>query len=180
MTEASSRPTSPKQITPNEFSTKRGIRRECGNQRRVTVVPNRSQMTSPKPINTAAAMQVPIAAEIVDPLPYAQAHDVQHHQNDQQNQRCHQREHLVVRQRLMARAQHKHRDADEVQHHRRHVEHVVGPVAPAGQKSVKVAEDFLGPEIDAAFSGIAVSQFDDGDSLRPEKQAAAKRSTARP
>ena len=169
MTEASSRPTSPKQITPNEFSTKRGfagIRKSAA----VTVVPNRIQMTSPSPISVAAAMPVPIAAQIVDPLPYAQAHDVEHHQNDQKQQRRDQRKRLVVRQCLMVRAENKHRHADEVQHHRRHVQHVVRPVAPAGQKSVEVAEDFLGPQIDAAFSGIAMGQFDDGDALRPEEQ----------
>src|ERR1700722_4310186 len=61
-------------------------------------------------------------------------------------------------------------DADEIEHDRRHVEHVVGPVAPAGEKSVKVAEDFFGPEVDAAFSGIAMGQFDDGDAFRPEEK----------
>src|SRR3984885_16359813 len=62
------------------------------------------------------------------------------------------------------------RHAHEGEHDRRHVEHVVGPVAPAGEKSVEVAEDFFGPEIDAAFSGIAVSEFDDGDTLGPEEE----------
>src|SRR5882762_1272399 len=61
-------------------------------------------------------------------------------------------------------------DADEIEHHRRHVEHVVGPVAPAGEESVEVAEDFFGPEIDSAFAGIAVGEFDDGDALRPEEK----------
>jgi len=63
-----------------------------------------------------------------------------------------------------------HGDADEIQHHRRHIEHVVGPVAPAGEKAVEVAEDFFGPKIDSALSGIAVSEFDYGDALRPEKK----------
>src|ERR1700741_2411164 len=35
---------------------------------------------------------------------------------------------------------------------------------------MKVAEDFLGPEINAAFAGITRSEFDHGDSLRPEEQ----------
>jgi hypothetical protein len=35
---------------------------------------------------------------------------------------------------------------------------------------VEVAEDFFGPEIDSAFAGIAVGEFDDGDALRPEEQ----------
>ena len=120
------------------------------------------------------------AAQIVDPLPYAQAHDIEHHQNDQQKQRRHQRKRLVVRQRLMVGAEDKHRYADEVQHDRRDVKHVVRPVAPAREEAVEVAEHFLGPQIDAAFSGIAVGQFDDGDALRPEEQQRAIRSTTRP
>ena len=35
---------------------------------------------------------------------------------------------------------------------------------------MEVAEYFLGPEIDAAFAGIAVSQFNDGDALGPKEQ----------
>jgi hypothetical protein len=35
---------------------------------------------------------------------------------------------------------------------------------------VEVAEDFFGPEIDAAFAGIAVGEFDDGDALGKEKK----------
>ena len=35
---------------------------------------------------------------------------------------------------------------------------------------MEVAEDFLGPQVDATFSGIAVSQLDHGNPLRPEKQ----------
>ena len=70
----------------------------------------------------------------------------------------------------MCRAEHVDRDADEVQHDGRHVEHVVGPVAPAGEKSMEVAEDFFGPEIDSAFAGIAMGEFDDGDALGPEEK----------
>jgi hypothetical protein len=35
---------------------------------------------------------------------------------------------------------------------------------------MKISEDFLGPEVNATFTGIAVSEFDDRNSLRPEKQ----------
>ena len=35
---------------------------------------------------------------------------------------------------------------------------------------MEVAEDFLGPKVDAAFAGIAMGEFDDGDSLRPEEK----------
>src|ERR1700685_3137117 len=70
----------------------------------------------------------------------------------------------------MRRPEHVNRHTDEIKHDGRHVEHVIGPVAPAGEESVEVAEDFFGPEIDAAFSGIAVSEFDDGDTLRPEEE----------
>src|SRR4030088_1016177 len=61
-------------------------------------------------------------------------------------------------------------DADEVEHDCRHVEHGVGPVSPAGGKSVEVAENFLGPQIDSAFARVPVRQFDDCDALWPEKQ----------
>src|SRR6476620_6575738 len=70
----------------------------------------------------------------------------------------------------MAWSENEYRDAHEIEHHRRHVQHVVGPVTPAGKKSVKIAEDFLCPEIDPAFTGIAVPKFDDSDSLRPKEQ----------
>src|SRR6201999_1824870 len=64
----------------------------------------------------------------------------------------------------------EYRYADEVQHHRRHIEHVVGPIAPAREESVKVTEHFFGPEIDAAFPGIALRQLNHGNALRPEKE----------
>ena len=35
---------------------------------------------------------------------------------------------------------------------------------------MEVAEDFLRPEINAAFAGIAMGEFDYGDALRPEKK----------
>jgi len=35
---------------------------------------------------------------------------------------------------------------------------------------VEVAEDFFGPEIDAALARIAMREFDDGDALRPEEE----------
>ena len=70
----------------------------------------------------------------------------------------------------MAGTEHVDRHADEIEHHGRHIEHVVGPVAPAGEESVEVAEDFFGPEIDSTFAGIAVGKLDDGNALRPEEK----------
>ena len=35
---------------------------------------------------------------------------------------------------------------------------------------MKVAEYFFGPQVHAAFSRIAMGQFNDSDTLRPEKQ----------
>src|SRR6266567_7735998 len=70
----------------------------------------------------------------------------------------------------MSGSQHIHRNADEIQHDRRNIQHVVRPVAPAGKKSVEVSEDFLGPQINAAFSRIAMRQFNDRDSLRPKEE----------
>src|ERR1700752_3073532 len=70
----------------------------------------------------------------------------------------------------MLRAQNEDGHAHEVQHDGGHVHHVVGPVAPAGEEPVKVAEDFFGPEIDAAFAGKAVGELDDGNALGPEEK----------
>ena len=90
--------------------------------------------------------------------------------SDSSARETHGSEDLIVGKSLVARAEHIDRHADEIEHDRRHVEHVVGPVAPAGEESVEVAEDFLGPEVDAAFAGIAVREFDDRDALRPEEK----------
>src|SRR5579864_4282315 len=68
ITDASSRPTSPKQITPNEFNTNfgfAGILKSAA----VIVVPNRDQITRPSPISTAAATNVPIAPRLLIHLP---------------------------------------------------------------------------------------------------------------
>src|SRR5215472_1848017 len=70
----------------------------------------------------------------------------------------------------MCRTEDENRHANKVQHDGGNVHHVVGPVAPAREKTVKVAEDFLGPQINAAFAWVTVREFDDGDALRPEKK----------
>src|SRR5271168_509631 len=110
------------------------------------------------------------SAEIVDPLPDAEAHDIQNHQQRHEQERRNHCERGIFGQRLVAGAQHEHRDAHEIEHHRRHVHHVVGPVAPTGQETVEVAEYFLGPQINATFAGITMCQLDHGNSLRPEKK----------
>ena len=38
-----------------------------------------------------------------------------------------------------------------------------GQVSPAGDESVKIAEDFLVPQIETAFAWIPVRQFNDGN-----------------
>src|SRR6185437_9438066 len=43
-------------------------------------------------------------------------------------------------------------------------------IAPAGEEAVKIAKDFLGPEVNAALARIALREFDDGNALRPEKK----------
>src|SRR3954462_2615890 len=62
------------------------------------------------------------------------------------------------------------RNSDEVEHHGRNIKHVVGPIAPAGEESVKVAEDFFRPEIDSTFTGITMGQLDYSNSLRPKEK----------
>ena len=70
----------------------------------------------------------------------------------------------------MPAAEHINRHTDEVQHHRRNVQHLVRPVTPAGKKSVEVSELLLRPKINAAFTRIAMRELDNGNALRPEKQ----------
>src|SRR6266850_366800 len=124
MTEASSSPTRPKQITPNEFRTNPGFAGILKSAA-VTAVPNRVHTTIPSPIKSAAAMPV---------------------------------------------AQDEYGDSDEIEHHRGNVHHVVRPIAPAGEKAVEVAENFLRPKVDAAFPRVAMSELDHGNALRPEKK----------
>src|ERR1039457_5712821 len=61
-------------------------------------------------------------------------------------------------------------DSYEVKHHRRHIQHVIRPVTPAGKKSMKVAKDLFGPQVDSALSGIAMRKLDHSDSLLSKKQ----------
>src|SRR5579884_843417 len=68
MTDASSSPTSPKQITPNEFSTNLGFA-GIAKSAALTVVPCRSVTTAPSPISTPAATNVPIAPTLLIHFP---------------------------------------------------------------------------------------------------------------
>src|SRR5260370_27052862 len=68
MTEASSRPTRPKQITPNEFSTKRGLAGIWKSAAEM-LVPKRDQITAPRPMSTAAATKDPTAPTLLIHLP---------------------------------------------------------------------------------------------------------------
>ncbi len=95
-------------------------------------------------------------AEVIDPFAHAQTEDVEDREQDQQRNRCGRCECSIVGKTLMSGSENVYRHAHEVEHDRRHVEHVVGPITPAGKKSVEVAEDFFRPQIDATFSGIAV------------------------
>src|SRR5437762_10206158 len=63
MTDANSSPTNPKQITPNELSTNRGL---AGMEKSdaVTLAPNRSHTMAPSPMSTAAATNVPSAPKL--------------------------------------------------------------------------------------------------------------------
>src|SRR5258708_40140103 len=105
-----------------------------------------------------------------EPLSDAETKNVQHDQQEQQNQRSRQREGFAVRERFVPGSENKHEHADEIKHDRRHVHHVVRPVAPTGEKTVEVPEYFLGPEVDAALARITMREFNHGDALRPEEQ----------
>src|SRR6266849_4780010 len=60
----------------------------------------------------------------------------------------------------MPGSQNKDEDPDEIKHDGGHIHHVVGPIAPAGEKTVEVA----------AFARITVCELDHGDTLRPKEQ----------
>src|SRR5262249_38304321 len=110
------------------------------------------------------------AAEIVHPFSDAEAHDVKDHEQNKEEHGSRQSESLVIREAGVAGAEHKNRDADEIKHHRWDVHHVVRPVAPAREEAVEVAEDLLGPKIDAALAGIAVGKLNHCDALWPEEK----------
>ena len=110
------------------------------------------------------------AAQIVDPLPHSQAHDVEHHQNDQKQQRRYQRKGFVVRQTPDGSG------PEQTPTRRRSTASRSGRTACCSSSSTSPTESrgsrrrLPWPTVDATFSGIAVGQFDDGDALRPEEQ----------
>src|SRR5215470_630645 len=68
MTDASSKPTSPKQITPNEFSTNLEFAR-IWKSAQVIVDPNRVNVTIPSPTSNPAATKVPIPPALLIHFP---------------------------------------------------------------------------------------------------------------
>src|SRR5258706_2117505 len=68
ITEASSSPTSPKQITPNEFSTNLGLAGMLKSAA-ATGVPQRDQTVIPKPLKTGPAIKGPVAPKLVSHFP---------------------------------------------------------------------------------------------------------------
>src|SRR5690349_8207732 len=110
------------------------------------------------------------AADIVDPLAHAKPDDVEDNKNYEERERSCKGEGFTIGEPRVSWAKNEDGNANEVQHDGGNVHHVVGPVAPTGKKTMEVAKDFLGPEVDAAFAGIAVCKLDNRDSLRPEKE----------
>ena len=129
-----------------------------------------NQTIRPSPISTAAATPVPMPPTLLIHFPTPRPTMFRTTSRASRCERRHHREGLIVGQPLVAGPEREHRHAHEIEHHRRNVHHVVGPIAPAGQEPVEVAEDFLGPQINAAFTGIAMRQLDHRNSLRPEKK----------
>ena len=109
-------------------------------------------------------------ANVVDPFADAETNDVENHEDGKERKRGGKSKGFACGEPGLRGAKNEDRYTNEVQHDGRNIHHVVGPVAPARKKTMEVAKYFLGPEVDAAFSGIAVSEFNDGDALRPEKK----------
>src|SRR5260370_2803740 len=95
-------------------------------------------------------------AQIVDPLPDAQAAHIQGNQKNEKHDRCAEREPGIVGKRAGAGTSDVNGNAYEIEENGRYVENVVGPVAPARQETVEVAKYSFGPEVDAALTRIAV------------------------
>src|SRR5580700_5936070 len=70
----------------------------------------------------------------------------------------------------MTRSHREHSYSHEVKHYRWNIQHVIGPVTPPGEKSVKVAKHFFGPKVNAAFTRITMCQLNHRDPLGPEKE----------
>ncbi len=87
ITEASSSPISPKQITPKELRTKRGLAGILKSAA-VMVVPKREQITTPRPIRTAGGDEGADGAEVVDPFADAEAKNVEESKQGQQCEGC--------------------------------------------------------------------------------------------
>src|SRR5713226_5689989 len=110
------------------------------------------------------------AAQVVDPLAYSQAEHVEDDQEYEQNQRSAKCKYWLVRQTLSTFPRNEDRNTDKIQQHCGHVKNIVGPVTPTGHESVEVSEKSFCPQVNATLAGITMCQFDDGDTLRPEKQ----------
>src|SRR5713226_8393924 len=109
-------------------------------------------------------------AQIIDPLTDAQTAHIQGNQKNEKHDRCAECEPMIVGKHAGARTRDVNGDADEIEKNRRHVENVVGPVAPTREEAVEVAEYPFRPKIYATLTRIAVRQLDDRDALRPEKK----------
>src|SRR5713226_944212 len=165
MMEASSRPTRPKQMTPNEPIKRMSpvIRKSAA----VMVVPKRKSTTRPRPMSVTAVMAVPRPPRLLTHRPTPRPRTFRITRRTRRTMDA-----ASANQGLSAKARARdvNGDAHEIQENRGDVENIVGPIAPSGEKAVEVAEDLFGPEIDAALTRITVGQFDDGDALRPEKK----------
>src|SRR4051812_43289859 len=123
---------------------------------RVHRYPARNGYRDPEPDQRHSGYRCADAAEVVDPLTYTQAQNVQQQHKPKRDQSCKKREVRIVRQHYTARTEDEERCADEIQKHRRHVEDVVRPVAPTGEESMEVTKIFLRPQIDSAFTREAL------------------------
>ena len=95
ITEASSRPTRPKQITPKEFNTKRGsagILKIGSGDRRAEARPNHH----PEAYENGRSDERSDRAEIVDPLPNPKSDDVENGEQSEQRERRQSCKDLVV------------------------------------------------------------------------------------
>src|SRR2546430_5616756 len=93
----------------------------------------------------AAGDECTEAAHVIDPLADAEADDVEGNENREKGEGRGEGKRLAVCEPGVRWTKNKNRNADEVQHDGGDVHHVVSPVAPAGEKTVKVAHECFSP-----------------------------------
>jgi hypothetical protein len=109
-------------------------------------------------------------SEVVHPLPHSQSQQIERGEAPEERHRKREHEQPVVGEVYGVAPPHVDGDPDKIEEKRRDIEDVVGPVAPAADEAVGVAEELPRPEVDPPFLGIPGRELRYRDALREEEQ----------